>query len=98
MTCTKWLQYTYEVSFYDWQNTEKRGDMLVPQPPLLHLSSSNIDRTGVYLMDTLDTIYLYIGSAAPQNFIQEVFDVPDFMSIPDGMVRKKSLQNNTNTL
>ncbi|XP_048764632.2 protein transport protein Sec24A-like isoform X2 [Ostrea edulis] len=79
-------------------NTEKRGDMLVPQPPLLHLSSSNIDRTGVYLMDTLDTIYLYIGSAAPQNFIQEVFDVPDFMSIPDGMIDLPELENERSDL
>jgi protein transport protein SEC24 len=67
--------------------------MLVPQPPLLHLSSANVDRTGVYLMDTQDVIYLYVGSAAPQSFIQEVLDAPDFMSITDGMVRKMCWQD-----
>lgn len=64
--------------------------MVVPKPPRLHLSSANIDRTGVYLLDALDSIYLYVGSAAPQDFIQEVLDAPNFTSIPDGMVSKNN--------
>lgn len=71
------------------QNTEKKGDILVPKLPLLHLSSANIDRTGVYLMDAFDTIYMYVGSGAPQDFVRDVLDAPSFTAIPEGMVSKK---------
>lgn len=73
------------------QKTEKKGDILVPKLPLLHLSSANIDRTGVYLMDAFDTIYMYVGSGAPQDFVREVLDAPSFTAIPEGMVSKNSL-------
>lgn len=71
------------------QKTEKKGDILVPKLPLLHLSSANIDRTGVYLMDAFDTIYMYVGSGAPQDFVRDVLDAPSFTAIPEGMVSKK---------
>lgn len=60
---------------------------------MLHLSSANIDRTGVYLMDTFDTIYLYVGSGAPQDFVREVLDAPSFTAIPEGMVSKKFIES-----
>ncbi|XP_061197117.1 protein transport protein Sec24A-like isoform X3 [Saccostrea echinata] len=88
----------YPVHSIEKYNTEKKGDILVPKPPLLHLSSANIDRTGVYVMDTLDTIYLYVGSAAPQIFIQEVLDAPNFMSIPEGLIDLPELDNERSEL
>lgn len=80
---------TMYTMFFFLQNTEKKGDILVPKLPLLHLSSANIDRTGVYLMDAFDTIYMYVGSGAPQDFVRDVLDAPSFTAIPEGMVSKK---------
>ncbi|XP_062583448.1 protein transport protein Sec24A-like isoform X2 [Saccostrea cucullata] len=88
----------YPVHSIENYNTEKKGDLLVPKPPLLHLSSANIDRTGVYVMDTLDSIYLYVGSGAPQTFIQEVLDAPNFMSIPEGLIDLPELDNERSEL
>lgn len=83
----------YPVHGIEKYNTEKKGDILVPKLPLLHLSSANIDRTGVYLMDTFDTIYLYVGSGAPQDFVREVLDAPSFTAIPEGMIDLPELEN-----
>ena len=58
----------------------------VPQAPLLHLSSANIDRDGVYLLDAFDYMYFYVGSAVSDKFCEDVLEVPNFMSIPEGMV------------
>lgn len=44
-------------------------------------------------MDTYDTIYLYVGSGAPQDFVREVLDAPSFTAIPEGMVSKKFIES-----
>lgn len=58
----------------------------VPHTTRLHLSSANIDRQGVYVLDAYDRMYFYVGSAVGDQFCQDVLDVPNFMSIPEGMV------------
>ncbi|KAK3591332.1 hypothetical protein CHS0354_028438 [Potamilus streckersoni] len=63
----------------------KKVSSEVPSPPLIHLSSANIDRNGAYLMDTGSAMYLYIGSAISEQFCKDVLDKPNFMSIEDGL-------------
>ncbi|XP_045213802.2 protein transport protein Sec24A-like isoform X2 [Mercenaria mercenaria] len=62
----------------------KKGSLEFPKLPLLQLSSANIDRNGAYLLDTGDTIYLYLGSAVNPQFCQDVLDRPHFASIQEG--------------
>ncbi|XP_060604694.1 protein transport protein Sec24A-like isoform X3 [Ruditapes philippinarum] len=62
----------------------KKGSLEYPKLPLLQLSSANVDRNGAYLLDTGDTIYLYLGSAVNPQFCQDVFDRPNFASIQEG--------------
>ena len=69
-----------------FQNAISKGDMIIPQPPLLQLSSANIDRHGVYLMDRGSNMYLWIGAAISDKWCQEVLDVQNFQAIPEGMV------------
>ena len=69
-----------------YQNTEDKGDAKVPKPPILHLSSANVDSHGAYIMDTFDHIFMYVGKTVSEKFIQDVLDQPNFMSIPEGMV------------
>lgn len=85
----------YPVHNLDDMNEFDRGDVKVPQPPRLHLSSANIDRHGVFLMDTGDSLLLYVGSAVPDKYLQDVLDVPNFMSIPEDMIDLPELENPT---
>ena len=47
-------------------------------PPRLHLSSENIDRHGVYIMDAGEAIYMWIGRSVSDQFLQLVFDCRSF--------------------
>lgn len=78
-----------ETSVMAKNNTE------IPQTIRLHLSSANIDRQGVYLLDAYDHMYFYVGSAVGDQFCQDVLDVPNFMSIPEGMIDLPELENPT---
>lgn len=62
----------------------KKGQLEFPKLPLLQLSSAHIDRNGAYLLDTGDNMYIYIGSAINEKFLQDVLDVPNFQSIVEG--------------
>ena len=64
----------------------ERNDEKIPKAPRLQLSSANIDRHGVYIMDQGENMYLMVGGAVSDTFCQEVFEVPNFMSIPEGLV------------
>lgn len=68
------------------QNVIQQGEETIPKSRLLQLSSANIDRHGVYLMDQGDNMYLFVGGAVSDSFCQEVFNVPNFLSIPEGLV------------
>ena len=64
----------------------ERNDEKIPKAPRLQLSSANIDRHGVYVMDQGENMYLMVGGAVSDTFCQDVFEVPNFMSIPEGLV------------
>lgn len=66
-------------------------DNEVPQPALVGLSSEYVNRDGAYLMDRGDVMYLFVCREVSPEFLSSVLDVPDFQSIPDGMVSSISL-------
>ena len=69
-----------------WQEEIDSGEDKIPKVPRLQLSSANIDRHGVYIMDQLDNMYLMVGGAVSDTFCKDVFGVPNFAAIPDAMV------------
>ncbi|RUS79855.1 hypothetical protein EGW08_012381 [Elysia chlorotica] len=77
------------------ENPIKRGKEEIPSAGLLQLSSANIERTGLFLMDTGEAMYLLVGSAVGDQVCQDVFDKPNFASIQDGMMDLPELENPT---
>lgn len=59
------------------------SDTEICLPPRLHLSSENIDRHGVYIMDCGEAIYMWIGRSVSDLFLQQVFDCTSFQELPD---------------
>lgn len=52
-------------------------------PHPLHLSYANFERNGVYLLDTFDSLYLYICKSVNPEWLSEVFGVSQWQQIPD---------------
>ena len=52
-------------------------------PPRHQLSSENIDRHGIYVMDCGEAIYMWIGRSVNDRFLQQLFDVKSFNELPD---------------
>ncbi|XP_067672447.1 protein transport protein Sec24A-like isoform X2 [Haliotis asinina] len=77
--------HLYPVHSIEEKNTITRGGLVIPKPPLLQLSSANIDRHGAYIMDVGNDLYLMVGGAVSDQFCQDILDKPNFMSIPEGM-------------
>ncbi|CAG5122017.1 unnamed protein product [Candidula unifasciata] len=73
----------------------KCGKEEIPSAPLLQLSSANIDRTGLFLMDAGEAMYLLVGSGIGDQMCQDVFGKPNFMSVPEGMMDLPELENPT---
>jgi len=65
---------------------------VIAQPPRLPLSAGHIDRHGAYVMDTGDHQYLWIGAAISDQFCNDIFDVPSFQAIVDGIVSNIELK------
>lgn len=82
----------YPIHNLNDQNSLNEDDIVVPQPPLLQLSSEKIDRHGAYLLDTLDHMYIYIGKAISDTFCINVLGVANFNAIPYDMVQLPELQ------
>lgn len=61
--------------------------MVIPQPPRLHLSAETVDKSGAYLLDSGDIIYLFVGAHVHQTFLENVLGSPNFGSLPEQMVR-----------
>lgn len=59
----------------DWQNEEW------PRP--LQLSFANIERNGVYLLDTHDCLFLYICKSVNPQWLVDVLGVSHWAQIPD---------------
>ena len=85
----------YPVHNLDDKRAVLKDDVSVPQPPLLQLSSANIDRHGVYLLDTGSRMMLWVGAAISDHFCQEIFDVPNFASVPDLQSELPELETET---
>lgn len=52
-----------------------------PQP--LQLSVGNCERSGVYLLDTHDALYLYICKSVHPYWLHDVFGITQWNQIPD---------------
>ncbi len=59
---------------------------VVVMPGVLPLSSQHMARHGVYLMDALDVLILWIGRDVPSAFITDLFDLPSQEALPSGKV------------
>ena len=59
----------------DWQNEDW------PKP--LQLTFANIERNGVYLLDTYDSLYLYICKSVNPQWLVDVLNVSQWSQIPD---------------
>ena len=92
MKCVKVDLLTDQVVPMQWlrvvlQEVIERGKEKIPKAPRLQLSSANIDRHGVYILDQGDSMYMMVCGSVSDAFCKDVLDVPNFMSIPEGMVR-----------
>ncbi|KAJ4945719.1 hypothetical protein JOQ06_023398 [Pogonophryne albipinna] len=61
------------------------NDSVVPQPPLLHLSSERLSRDGAFLMDCGNGVYFWIGKNCNEMFIRDVLGCPNYAAIPQNM-------------
>ncbi|XP_053214758.1 protein transport protein Sec24A-like [Panonychus citri] len=52
-------------------------------PKPVQLSFANVDRNGVYLLDTYECIYLYICKSVSHQWLSDVFGVTQWAKIPD---------------
>lgn len=68
------------------------GDVCIP--PRLHLSSENIDRHGVYLIDCADSIYIWVGKSVSDLILQDVFGCKSFNELPDCSVSRTAHRPN----
>lgn len=52
-------------------------------PSPVQLSFANIERNGVYLLDTYDNLFVYICKSVHPHWLSEVFNVTQWAQIPD---------------
>uniref|UniRef100_A0A915L664 Protein transport protein Sec24B n=1 Tax=Romanomermis culicivorax TaxID=13658 RepID=A0A915L664_ROMCU len=65
--------------------------------PLLSLSYERIDRHGVYLMDTGDYLFIFVGQAVSEQFCQNVFNVQCFGALREDIENLPELDNPIST-
>ncbi|UXI14295.1 protein transport protein Sec24A-like isoform X3 [Sarcoptes scabiei] len=70
-------------------------DPLESPPTPLQLSFANIDRDGVYLLDTYDHLFIYVCKSVNPNFLRDVFDVTHFSQIQDDGDQNTTTVSNT---
>ena len=56
--------------------------IVLPTP--INLTSERIQRHGMYLLDTFDALYLWVGRDVPAGVIKAIFDRPSYETIPSG--------------
>lgn len=56
-------------------------------PQRFHLSFQHIDSHGAYILDTSEYIYIYVGKAISDYFVQNVFNVRTFSDLPYDSVK-----------
>ncbi len=62
------------------------------RPPQLHCSAQFTDRTGAYLVDCGEYLYLSVGENVSRQFLEEVFGVSDYSQLDDGILELPPLQ------
>ncbi|CAF3246703.1 unnamed protein product [Rotaria socialis] len=62
-------------------------------PQRVHLSYQNIDSHGAYILDSSEHIYVYIGKAISDHFVQNVFNVETFSALPLDSYSLPELEN-----
>ncbi len=77
-TSEKWLLFDFLFKSQIVQDGE--DELHIPQR--FHLSFQHIDSHGAYILDTSEYIYIYIGKAISDHFVENVFNVPTFSALP----------------
>ncbi|XP_019639512.1 PREDICTED: protein transport protein Sec24A-like [Branchiostoma belcheri] len=68
-------------------------DQIIPQPPILSLSSERLSRDGAFLLDNGEGMYMFVGRAISPQFCTDVLGVESFAAIPDVMFELPELEN-----
>lgn len=63
----------------------------------VQLTFANIERNGVYLLDTYDHLYFYICKSVHPQFLSEVFNVTQWSQIPDEGDQNSTVANNVSS-
>jgi protein transport protein SEC24 len=95
---------TDEVCFFNvictrrLKNTLSQGALeiegkVIAQPPRLHLSCEKLDSRGFFLLDTGDSLIMYVLRNIPPALCRVLLGVPAFESIPDLMFELPELDN-----
>lgn len=75
--------------FFSQSQIIQDGEDELHIPQRFHLSFQHIDSHGAYILDTSEYIYIYIGKAISDHFVQNVFNVATFSALPYDSVRYK---------
>ncbi|CAF4625685.1 unnamed protein product, partial [Rotaria socialis] len=85
---TQYLMQIFYPDLYPIHTIEERsqiiqdGDEELHVPERVQLSYQHIDSHGAYILDTSEYIYIYIGKAVSDQFMQSVFNVQTFSALP----------------
>ncbi|BFZ17692.1 hypothetical protein BsWGS_20731 [Bradybaena similaris] len=91
----KLLPHLYPLHQLSNERPLTHGKEEIPGAPLLPLSSASVNRSGLYLLDTGEAMYLLVGNEVGNQMCQDVFGKPDFLSLLDGMENLPELDNPT---
>lgn len=75
----------YSIHNLNEQGAISKEDMVIPQPPHLHLSAEMVDSTGAYLMDAGDIMYLYVGRSVSPLYLEKALGSPSVNALPEQM-------------
>jgi len=83
----------YPVHALDTKDALREEDKVIPQPPLLQLSSEKIDSHGAYLLDAGAQMILYVCRSISDHFCNLVLRASNFTSVDDRMLELPELEN-----
>ncbi|SSD60374.1 probable Protein transport protein SEC24 [Saccharomycodes ludwigii] len=70
---------------------EESGEILLPQP--INATMSLFEKYGLYLMDTNNELFLWVGGDSVNELIMDVFGTPNIFEIPIGKNELPALEN-----
>ncbi|CAF1187664.1 unnamed protein product [Rotaria sp. Silwood1] len=85
---TQYLMQIFYPDLYPIHTIEEKSQVVQDGEDELHvpervqLSFQYIDSHGAYILDTSEYIYIYIGKAISDHFVQNVFNVQTFSALP----------------